>query len=142
MRSKIVLLAASAVIIIVISAIILLGEGFPGPVEEGTGTVSGNVTIGPIMPVERPGVTPSVNPDVFLSRKLVVYDKDGTTAICEIDIVPAGHYGTYQASLKPGTYVLDIKPLGVDRADGLPAAFEIVEGRTTVIDVNIDTGIR
>ena len=111
--------------------------------EAGMGTLTGNVTVGPLTPVERVGVTPPVpDPAVFTSRKLLLYEADGRTLVETIGIQPAGYYGIYSVTLKPGVYVLDYPRQGVGGAKGLPATVTIEAGKTTRLDVDIDTGIR
>lgn len=107
------------------------------------GTLSGNVTVGPLTPVERVDATPILPaPEVFTSRHLIVYETDGMTKVADVDIVPAGYYGTYSVSLAPGTYVLDYVHQGVGRASPLPMKVTIEAGKATIADVDFDTGIR
>lgn len=107
------------------------------------GTLSGNVTVGPLTPVERVNATPILpSPDVFTSRHLIVYRSDGKTKLADIDIQPAGYHGTYTVSLSPGTYVLDYQRQGIGHASPLPKQVVIEAGKATVVDVDIDTGIR
>ena len=108
-----------------------------------TGILTGNVTVGPLTPVERVDATPILPPpEVFTSRHLVVCASDGTTKVADVDIVPAGYYGTYSVSLQPGTYVLDYLRQGIGHASPLPKQVTVEAGRTTVVDVDFDTGIR
>jgi len=107
------------------------------------GILTGNVTVGPLTPVERVGATPIMPPpEVFTSRHLIVYAADGSTKVADVDILPAGYHGTYSVSLSPGTYVLDYRHEGVGRASPLPKQVTIEAGKTTIVDVDIDTGIR
>jgi hypothetical protein len=105
-----------------------------------TGFLEGNVTIGPLTPVERPGVPPPTPlPEVFTSRGLNIFAADGTTLIATL------HYlkdGTYRIALAPGSYVLDMIALGMDRSQQLPATITIVSGETVTLNIEIDTGIR
>lgn len=111
--------------------------------QTNTGTLSGKVTVGPLTPVERVGVTPPApNPGVFTSRHLLLYQSDGKTLIKEIPIQAAGYYGIYNVSLAPGTYVVDYPKQGVGGARSLPATVKVEAGKTTTLDVDIDTGIR
>lgn len=114
----------------------------PSLTPEEYGTLKGNVTVGPLTPVETPGEKPTPDPEVFTSRKLVVYGEDGVTRVSWVGIQPAGYYGTYSIALKPGSYVLDYKGSVAEHAAGLPKRFSIFAGQDTVIDVDIDTGIR
>ena len=104
--------------------------------------LTGKVTVGPLTPVERVGVTPPVpNPEVFTSRKLLLYEADGKTLIEEIPIQAAGYYGTYNVTLKPGTICAGLPVAWAAwQADFLRITIEA--GKTTTLDVDIDTGIR
>jgi hypothetical protein len=107
------------------------------------GALAGNVTVGPLSPVEKVGVSPTPPPpDVFTSRYLIVYAADGATKVTDVPIQAAGLHGTYSISLRPGTYVLDVPHTGIGHASPLPKTIIIEGGRTTIVDVDIDTGIR
>jgi hypothetical protein len=140
------LMKASTVILIVV--VLLAGTAvFSGCVTnagpDGKGTLMGNVTVGPLTPVERVDATPILPPpEVFTSRHLIVYAADGKTKIADADIVPAGYHGTYGVSLSPGTYVLDYVRQGIGHASPLPATVTIEAGKATIVDVDFDTGIR
>jgi hypothetical protein len=111
--------------------------------EPDTGILTGKVTVGPLIPVEQAGVTPPVpDPSVFTSRHLLLCQADGKTLVQEVNIQAAGYHGFYNISLRPGTYVLDYPAQGVGGAKGLPATVKVEAGRTTTLDVDIDTGIR
>ena len=136
-------------ILLTICALVLLFVVMPlsgcisGSEQAEKGYLAGNVTVGPLTPVERVDVTPlPPDPAVFTSRHLLLYQADGKTLDQEISIHPAGYYGTYNISLAPGTYVLDSPHLGVGGARGLPQTVIIEASKTSVVDVDIDTGIR
>ncbi|HTX43566.1 MAG TPA: hypothetical protein VMC61_02465, partial [Methanocella sp.] len=105
------------------------------------GTLEGKVTVGPLTPVEREP-SPLPDPEVFTSRHLIVYEADGMTRVADVPVRAAGYYGIYRISLPAGTYVLDIPHQGIGRASPLPKEVAIMPGRATVVDVDIDTGIR
>ena len=107
--------------------------------EKILGTLRGNVTIGPITPVERPGEKPAVPPEAYEARKIMVYGTNMDKLITQVDIDANGYY---EVGLKPGTYTVDINRIGVDRSSDVPKEIEIVAGKTVVLDVDIDTGIR
>lgn len=108
-----------------------------------TGMLAGKVTVGPLSPVERIDVSPTAPPpEVFTSRHLIVFAADGVTKVADVPIQAAGFYGTYSISLRPGTYVLDAPHTGVGHASPLPKTVTIEAGKTTTVDVDIDTGIR
>jgi hypothetical protein len=109
---------------------------------ERSGVLQGDVTIGPIWPVEPPGGSPPIPPEVYQARKVVVYDESGAEALKIVDIIPGGERGHYRVELAPGTYVVDINHLGIDSSDEVPARIEITSGQTVNLDIDIDTGIR
>lgn len=115
------------------------------PLGPETVLLQGAVTIGPLSPVVMPGENPQpVSPEVFNSRKLVIYDESGERLVREVYFTQIGNGATgyYTAQIAPGTYVIDIDQLGVDTADGLPQKITVAADETITIDVNIDTGIR
>jgi hypothetical protein len=104
-----------------------------------TGVVEGKVTIGPLQPVEKPGETPTVPPEVYQARKIMVYDRNRQTLVKQVDINGQGYY---RVELVPGIYVIDINYVGIDRSPDVPKQVEVKAGQTTTLDIEIDTGIR
>jgi len=108
--------------------------------DSGEGVLSGQVTIGPLSPVVRPGDTPQpIPPEVFAARKVMVYDARGNKLIHEVSLQTDGSYRT---ALKAGTYTVDINYGGIDHSPDVPRQVEIVAGETFTLDIDIDTGIR
>lgn len=101
------------------------------------GYVSGHITIGPFCPVERPGQPCPVPPSAYSSRQVVAYQADGTT-IVEKGIIDST--GNYKIALTSGTYYIQIQPAGIGAGEKKQVAVE--DKKTTVVDFNIDTGIR
>ena len=106
---------------------------------QATGTLEGNVTIGPLQPVQREGEVTVVPPEVYATRKVMVYDKIGKNLIKQVDIDGKGHY---QVELKPATYTIDINRIGIDSSGEVPRQIEIKAGETVTLNIDIDTGIR
>lgn len=104
-----------------------------------TGTLKGEVTIGPLQPVQRVGEVTVVPPEVYAARKVMVYDKSGKNLIKQVDIDNKGHY---QVELKLATYTVDINRIGIDRSGQVPRQIEIKPDVTVRLDIDIDTGIR
>ena len=50
--------------------------------------------------------------------------------------------GTYHGELPAGTYIIDINRIGIDSAANLPMEIEIINSSRTILDIDIDTGIR
>lgn len=110
----------------------------------GTGLLQGNVTIGPLTPVEQPGQTKAVPCEVYESRKIMVYGENGDKLIKQVDIDcnEQEEYVRYRVELEPGVYTIDINHTGADFSKELPKIVEIRSGITVRLDINIDTGIR
>ena len=104
-----------------------------------SGAIEGKVTIGPIVPVERPGVEYEIPCEVYEARKIMVYGKNHKKLSRQVDI---DCNGTYRTELNPGLYVVDINRIGIDRSPEVPAEVEIRPLKTVRLDIDIDTGIR
>ena len=107
--------------------------------NQATGTIQGVVTIGPISPVERPGEKPVIHFEVFQARKIMIYDKNRTTLVKQLDIDCKGQYSV---KLKPAIYTVDINRIGIDHSPDVPKQIEVRTGETIELNVDIDTGIR
>jgi hypothetical protein len=108
-------------------------------VDKGVGVLEGQVTIGPLQPVEKPGETPTVPPEVYAARKIMVYNQSHTMLVKQVDLSDTGYY---RVELQPGIYVVDINHIGIDRSSDVPKQIEIKPGQTVRLDIDIDTGIR
>ncbi len=125
-----------AILALIIAGLMLLGCS---TTTTQTGVLEGTVTIGPIFPVERLGEKPPVPPEVYAARKIMVYDRSGKNLIKQVDL---SNNGTYRVELKPGTYLVDINHIGIDRSAEVPKTIQIKTGETVKLDIDIDTGIR
>lgn len=112
--------------------------------QQETSTLQGTVSVGPLWPVERPGENPPVSPQVFESRKVIIYDESKTNMVKSVDLIQIDQSAkaTYSTQLKPGKYVVDINHGGIDRSQQVPTNIEIRPGQIVVIDIDVDTGIR
>jgi hypothetical protein len=126
-------------IVITISVAIVLNTNPAVPVPYGgMGALTGNVTIGPLCPVEPCTVTPDQLAAAYTARTIVVsIPRDAVIA----EAVPDPYTG-YTFILKPGTYFVDIKHHGIDRSPELPKTVTIRAGETIRLDISIDTGMR
>ena len=116
-----------------------LATGCSAAVGE-TGVLRGHVSIGPLVPVLREGEPePTPAPEVYAARQIVIYSENGQKEIARAEIDAEGHY---QAPLPVGIYMVDINRIGIDSAAGLPAEVKIFAGAVTILDIEIDTGIR
>jgi len=123
----------------IVCAIIVAGCA---PVSREEGTLSGHVTIGPLQPVVREGETePTPSPEVYAAWQIVVYSVDRRREIARADIDSAGNY---QITLPVSTYVVTAEPTSGVGGPGGSQVYdvEIASGKTTRLDIDIDTGIR
>jgi len=103
------------------------------------GRLSGVVTIGPNCPGPQTDKPCPTQPSAYAARKILVYNEAKTTLLFTVDI---DSQGLYVIDLAPGKYTVDLKPTGIDRTADLPKVVQIQANTVTVINVNIDTGIR
>ena len=124
------------IITLTIASLLILGcfNVTPEP-----GVLTGEVTIGPLVPVERPRVKYDIPCEVYEAREVMVYDKNNKKLVKQVDIDCNGHY---QVELTPGFYVIDINRIGIDHSSEVPTKVEIKSGETIQLDIDIDTGIR
>ncbi len=114
------------------------GEGTsPTPNAEQViaGTLKGAVTIGPLCPIE-PCSESSGYP--FSGRELVLQQPGGVVLQ-----VPLQSDGTFEFVFPIGTYTVHMSPceyLGCQAA--FPVSVDIMDGETTTLNIDIDTGIR
>lgn len=125
-------------VVLAVLVIVLTGCGCPGETQP-PGILEGEVTIGPLTPVETPGEKPPVPPEVYAARKIMVYDEQGSRLVAQVDI---NGDGTYRVELLPGSYTVDINRGGIDRSADVPTRVDIVSGGKVRLNIDIDTGIR
>jgi hypothetical protein len=106
------------------------------------GFLKGTIQIGPICPVERIPPDPACLPtaDTYKAYPVSIWTTDGLRKIKQIN--PASD-GIYQTDLAPGKYQVVLernqKLIG---GSNLPQLVTILPGDSTVLNINIDTGIR
>ncbi len=103
------------------------------------GMVYGEVTIGPLCPVEPCQISEEQIEDAYAARKIIIYEEDSTT-IAQTLSIGDDHY--YKAYLLPGKYVVDIDHSGMDHSSDVPKAIKIEANEMMRLDIDIDTGIR
>jgi hypothetical protein len=126
-------------IVIAVAVGIVMSPKTLGPdVADGTETLTGNVSIGPLCPVEPCMVPPDRLTAAYAARTIIVSDTGGSM----IATTAPDPYDGYSFILKPGMYVVDIRPLGIDQSPDLPENVTIHAGETVTLDISVDTGIR
>jgi hypothetical protein len=107
-----------------------------------TGLLEGVISIGPLCPVEKVPSDPACQPtaETYKAYPVGVYTADRTKKIASI--IPNLN-GSYMIELMPGNYqvVLHTNQNGIGGSN-LPADISIVSNEVTILDINIDTGIR
>jgi hypothetical protein len=128
-----------AIVIITLAiAAALNSGGLPTSPGTGTGTLTGNVSIGPLCPVEPCTLTHDRLVAAYAARPISISTTGGTV----VATVTADPETGYSVTLKPGTYIVDIPHQGIGGSQGLPETVTIRSGQTVRLDISIDTGIR
>ena len=109
-----------------------------GGTHQANGVLEGKVSIGPITPVQQSTPVPTP-PEVYAARKVLVYDSEHNKLLYTVNL---DDNGNYRIELEPGTYVVDINHVGIDRSSEVPKTIEIEPGITVVLNISIDTGLR
>jgi hypothetical protein len=109
--------------------------------SQASGTLTGHVDIGPLQPVERVGVPqPTPSPAMYAAWRIVVLSEDGKREIARGEIDSSGQY---QIKLPDGKYMVTARPVNGAGLGGQQVhPVEILTGKTTQLDISIDTGIR
>jgi hypothetical protein len=103
------------------------------------GLLFGNVSIGPLYPVEPCNLSEDFIEEVYDARKIIIYKEDSSTVVRTLDI-DDNHI--YKTNLVPGHYIVDINHLGIDHSGDVPKAITISADEVIQLDIDIDTGIR
>ena len=106
------------------------------------GFLEGVISIGPICPVERnppdPGCLPTA--ETYKAYPVSVFTSDGTRKIVQIN--PSSD-GSFRTELAPGNYLVILeREQNRIGSSNLPAEVSISSMEETLLNINIDTGIR
>jgi hypothetical protein len=107
------------------------------------GTVTGKVKFsptrpGPVRPNE-PEADPSVMQKIYAAHKVRVIAEDGNKVVREVEI---NSQGIYKTELEPGIYFLQITPPSMGKIQKQGERVEVIAGKTTNVDISVDTGMR
>jgi hypothetical protein len=129
---------STIILIVTLGIMMLAGCSSKG---QGMGTLAGHVDIGPLQPVVHVGEPePTPSPEVYAAWQIVILTENGNREIAIADI---DSNGNYQVLLSVGTFMVTAKPLNVKGFSAQQAyPVEILKGKTTQLDIRIDTGIR
>ena len=108
---------------------------------QATGTLQGQMIVGPICPVEQAGHPCEPTPETYAAHPVYVYRTDRKTLL--VTLTPDAK-GQFKVTLPSGDYWVDVDPAnpGVGSVQGAPAAVHIIAGATTKIVIDIDIGMR
>jgi len=128
-------------VLVGLTMIVAIALNSSGPQEvpgSRNGTLTGNVTIGPLCPVE-PCTLPHDRLVAAYAAWPIRVSTPGGTAVSSVIADP----GTgYTISLKPGTYIIEIPHPGIGGSRELPATVTIRGGENVRLNISVDTGIR
>lgn len=109
--------------------------------SQATGLLQGVISIGPLCPVEQVPPQPPCLPtaETYKAYPVGVWTADGSKLIARIlpDIS-----GAYKTILFPGTYLVKMITQQAIGGSNLPTQIMIIPMEDTVLNINIDTGIR
>lgn len=113
----------------------------PSAPASAVGYLEGRADIGPLTPVEKVGVPPPTpSPEICTARGLTVRDAKSDKEVARFSL--EGDC-TYRVALKPGVYVVDlVRTQRIGGSKDLPKTVEVEAGKTVLLDISIDTGIR
>jgi hypothetical protein len=106
------------------------------------GFLQGIISIGPICPVERIPPDPACLPtaETYKAYPVEVFTSDGKTKI--LQLMPSLD-GAYNVQLPPGHYLVNRSSPQINiGGSNLPVEISITSQETTMLNINIDTGIR
>jgi hypothetical protein len=127
------------VIVTIAIAVALNGGGIPAGPAGANATLTGNVSIGPLCPVEPCTIPRDQLLAVYTARPISIAVPGGPIIASVVADPDTG----YTVSLKPGTYtVVDIRHQGIGGSRDLPRVVTLRSGETVWLNISIDTGIR
>lgn len=105
-----------------------------------TGTLNGNVTVGPVCPVENPyNVSCIPTAEMYAAAKVFVYASDKKTLVKTL--IPDAK-GNFSTSLPTGVYYIDMTHQSIGGTFGVPATVTLTSGKTVTLSLRVDTGLR
>ena len=123
-------------------ACLLFILGCDKQVNQGTGFLEGVISIGPICPVEKDPLDPGCLPtaETYKAYPVSIWTSNGRRKITQVN--PALD-GSYKIELNPGNYlvILETGQNGIGSSN-LPVEVTINSNNNTLLNIDIDTGIR
>jgi len=120
----------------------LLGSGCDKQITQEAGFLEGIISVGPLCPVEKDPPDPDCLPtlETYKAYPVSIWTSNGERRITQVN--PALD-GSYKVALNPGNYLVILEN-GQNRigSSNLPEEVEISSQTETILNINIDTGIR
>jgi hypothetical protein len=106
-----------------------------------TGVLEGTISIGPICPVETDPPSPGCLPtaETYKAYPVGIWTSEGKRQVTQIS--PALD-GSFSVELAPGEYLIKLEKNNGIGGSNLPAKVIITTRGKTILDIEIDTGIR
>ncbi len=128
--------------IIIVFTFVSLVAGCDKFFSHDTGYLEGKISIGPLCPVERvppdPGCLPTA--ETYKAYPVSVWTSGGRREMARLN---PSLDGFYQVSLVTGKYLVKLdNGNNIPGSSNLPVLVSIAGRDTTVLNINIDTGIR
>lgn len=103
------------------------------------GTLKGQMTIGPVCPVENKDNPCKPTPEMYAAAKVFVYKMDKKTLVKTI--IPDAT-GRFSVSLPADDYFIDMTHQRIGGTTGVPVTITIAPGQSVTLNLRVDTGLR
>jgi hypothetical protein len=136
------IISRSAVVVILSGFLFTSGCEMMQRFSGDNGKLEGIIHIGPICPVETIPPDPACLPtaETYKAYPVGIWSENGRRKLMELS---PSLDGSYMAVLAPGTYkVILEKAQGGQGGSTLPVVITIMPNQSTVLQIDIDTGIR
>ena len=111
-------------------------DGSDAPV---TGVVQGVLQLGPVSPVQIDSTYSPPPPEVCVAQSVIVQPPDQQIDVERTTLQPDC---SYQLSLEPGTYIVQLETSGVSGNNRLSQTVQVESNQTVEVDFAVDTGLR
>ncbi len=105
----------------------------------GQGTLKGQMTIGPVCPVETADNPCKPTLEMYAAAKVFVYKTDKKTLV---KTITSGAQGSFSAHLPAGDYFIDMIHQRIGGTSGVPTTVSIIAGKSVTLNLSVDTGLR
>jgi len=116
-------------------------SGCDSRIQQEQGLLEGTISIGPICPVETDPPKPECLPtaETYKAYPVCIWTSDGRQKIAQI--TPALD-GSFSMELDPGQYLIKLEKVNSIGGSNLPITVEISTLGKSIVNIDIDTGIR